>query len=227
MRIQYFGHSCFMIESGGFRVLTDPFITPNPLAEHVKIEDIDVDYILISHAHDDHTFDAEAIAKRCNATIVSNWEITQYFSRKGVEKTHPMNIGGKWSFDFGTLKAVQAVHSSSFVDGTYGGNPMGFVLETGDKCVYFAGDTALYSDMRLIAEQFHIDVAMLPIGDNFTMDIRDAMVAAKYLNARKVIGMHYDTFPYIEIDQIEADMVARRSDVDLALMQIKQIIEIK
>lgn len=227
MRIQYFGHSCFQVESGGFRILFDPFISPNPLAESVKVEEIDVDYILLSHAHEDHIYDAEAIAKRCNATIIANWEIASYFSKKGIEKTHPMNIGGKWSFDFGTVKAVSAIHSSSFPDGTYGGNPMGFVVETGDKCFYYAGDTALHMDMKLLTDQFHLDFAFLPIGDNFTMDIRDAVVAANYMGAKKVIGMHYDTFPYIEIDQIDADMVARRSDVDLVLMQIKQIIDIK
>jgi L-ascorbate metabolism protein UlaG (beta-lactamase superfamily) len=227
MRIQYLGHSCFLVETGGFRVIFDPFISPNPLAEGIKVEDLEVDYVILSHAHEDHVFDAEAILKKCEATLISNWEICTYYSKKGIEKVHPMNQGGKWSFDFGTVKAVGAWHSSSFADGTYGGNPMGFVIETGDKCFYFAGDTALSYDMRLIADQYHLDFAFLPIGDNFTMDLRDAVVAANYVGAKKVIGMHYDTFPYIEIDQIEADMVARRAEIDLILMQVKQTIEIK
>lgn len=227
MEVTYYGHSCFLIEMGDYKVLFDPFITPNELAKEIDIEKIEADYILISHAHQDHTADVEAIARRTGATIVSNWEITQYYAGKGIEKVHPMNIGGKWSFEFGIVKVVSAVHSSSFPDGTYGGNPQGFLIESGDKTFYYSGDTALHTDMKLVGQLYNkIDFAFMCIGDNFTMDIADAVIAANWINTGKIIGMHYNTFPYIEIDPVETDLMARNNDKELILLQIGQTINL-
>lgn len=220
MEITYYGHSCFLVKTADHKVLFDPFISPNPLASKIDVNNVQADFILLSHAHEDHIADAEQIAKRTSATIVSNFEITTWYNNKGIERTHPMNHGGKKHFDFGTVKMVNAVHSSSFPDGSYGGNPAGFVIETGDKIFYFAGDTALHYDMKMIGDQNKLDFAMLPIGDNFTMDINDAIVAATFANTKKIIGMHYDTFPYIEIDHLEATMTAKRNDKELILMNI-------
>lgn len=225
MDITYFGHSCYLVVLGDQKILFDPFITPNVLASEVDISSIKPNYILVSHAHQDHTADVEVIAKQSNATIVSNWEIATHYGNLGYV-THPMNIGGTWHFEFGSVKLVPAIHSSSFPDGTYGGNPAGFVIESGEKTFYYAGDTALFSDMQLIGDQHSIDFAFLPIGDNFTMNITDALVAANYLSTKKIIGMHYDTFPYIEIDLMEVDMEARRNSKELLILEIGETISI-
>ena len=168
MQITYYGQSCFQVNIGGYKILFDPFISPNPLASEIDITKIEADYILLSHAHQDHIHDAEAIAKNTGATIIGIWEIHAWFAEKGV-KTHPMNIGGKWPFEFGTVIMTSAVHSSSFPDGSYGGNPAGFVIENDEHTFYYAGDTALFSDMKLIGELYKPEFAFLPIGDNFTM----------------------------------------------------------
>lgn len=221
MEVTYFGHSCFLVVMGDQKILFDPFITPNALASEIDISSIKPNYILVSHAHEDHTADVEVIAKQSGATIVSNWEISTYYGNKGL-KVHPMNIGGSWDFEFGKVKMTQAVHSSSFPDGTYGGNPAGFIIESDEKIYYYSGDTGLFSDLKLYGEQHKIDFAFLPIGDNFTMNVSDAMIAASYLNVTKVIGMHYDTFPYVEIDFMEADIEARQSGKELLLIEIGQ-----
>jgi L-ascorbate metabolism protein UlaG (beta-lactamase superfamily) len=226
MEITYYGHSCFLFNIGDIRVLFDPFITPNPLASEINIENIHPDYILLSHGHADHIADAEILAKVNDAMIISSFEITEWFEKRGVKNLHPMNIGGRVHFEFGSVKMVNAIHSNSLPDGTYGGQAAGFVIESAEKTFYYAGDTALTLDMKLIGEQFKIDFALLPIGDNFTMDIRDAMQAASYVNTKKVIGMHYDTFPFIEIDQVAVDMIAKRSEKELILMEIGQTITI-
>ncbi len=226
MDITYYGHSCFLVQLGDTKLLFDPFITPNTLASEVNISSIIPDYILVSHAHEDHTADVEAIAKQSNATIIANWEIATHYGNKGFEHTHPMNFGGKWDFEFGTVKMVAAMHSSSFPDGTYGGNPAGFIIESAEHTFYYSGDTALFGDMKLFGEQQKIDFAFLPIGDNFTMDTTDAMVAANFIGVQKVIGMHYDTFPYVEVDHMEADMIARKNQKELILMEIGETIKI-
>lgn len=202
MKLQYLGHSCFLIETNGKKIITDPFITHNPLNTSIKAEDIVADYALITHAHQDHLADVEIIAaNNPDICLVSSWEIVTYYEKKGI-KGHPMNIGGKWTFDFGTIKWVNAVHSSSFPDGSYGGNPMGFVLDNGEKIIYFAGDTALTYDMQLLPMLFRpLDVAILPVGGNFTMDADDALLASKFIHCDKIIGCHYDTFGYIKIDK--------------------------
>lgn len=225
MKITYYGHSCFGIEVAGKKLLVDPFISGNPKAAHVDLENLKADYILITHAHQDHVLDTEAIAIRNGAVVVSNWEITQYYSRKGIQ-VHPMNHGGSWKFDFGKVKYVTAIHSSSFPDGTYGGNPGGFVIEGEHKNIYIAGDTALTNDMKLIPLRTKLDLAILPIGSNFTMDVDDAIIASDFVECDKVIGAHYDTFGYIEIDHEEAKRKFFDKGKDLMLLEIGESIEI-
>ncbi|WP_114784364.1 metal-dependent hydrolase [Botryobacter ruber] len=226
MEITYYGQSCFLFKLGEHRVLFDPFISPNELAKDIDIDSIKADYILLSHGHQDHVHDAEQLAKKNNALLIANFEIASWFGNKGVEKTHPMNVGGKVTLPFGTVKMVNAVHSSSLPDGSNGGVASGFVVETETQTFYYAGDTALTYDMKLIPEQFDLDFALFPIGDNFTMDIHDALVAADFVQVDKVIGMHYDTFPYIEIDREEVTEVAKMAGKDLILMEIGQTIRL-
>lgn len=220
MRITYYGHACFLAEINGKRILFDPFITPNELASKIDINSIQADYIFLSHGHGDHVADVEAIYKNTKATLVSTFEVVSWFAEKGLENNHPMNHGGRKQFDFGAVKMVTAVHSSSLPDGSYGGNPAGFVFETEDKTFYFAGDTALTLDMKLIAEEFDVDFAILPIGDNFTMGIEDAVRAADFVGTDMFIGMHYDTFPYIRIEHDRVKAVAANAKKDVKLMQI-------
>lgn len=201
MKIIYYGHACFGVEIKEINLLFDPFISPNSLASNIAINEIKADYVFVSHGHEDHMTDAIAIAKNNDAIIVSNFEIINWFKAKGIEKGHPMNIGGSWKFDFGKVTFFNALHSSNMPDGSTGGNPGSFIVETDEACFYFAGDTGLFCDMKLLAEFKKIDFAMLPIGDNFTMGIDDAILAADFINCKKIIGMHYDTFPYIVIDK--------------------------
>lgn len=225
MKITFYGHASLGIEVGGKHILVDPFISGNPKAAHIAIDSLQADYILLTHAHQDHILDVEAIAKRTNATIVSNWEIATYYGNKGFN-SHPMNHGGSWNFDFGKVKYVNAVHSSSFSDGTYGGNPGGFVIESEHKNIYIAGDTALTMDMKLIPLRTKLDLAILPIGDNFTMDIDDAILAAEFVECDKILGVHFDTFGYIEIDHEAAIKKFFNSGKDLMLLGIGDFIEL-
>ena len=205
MKITFYGHACFGVEIAGKHLLFDPFITPNELAKEVDTSQIKADYILLSHGHVDHVADATAIAKNTDATIVSNFEIVSWFQeQQGVAKGHPMNFGGEWKFDFGTVKYVQAVHSSVMPDGTYGGNPGGFVITSEEGNFYYAGDTALTMDMKLIPMRTKLDFAFLPIGDNFTMGVDDAVIAADFIECKEIVGMHYDTFGLIVVDKEEA-----------------------
>ncbi len=200
MKLTYFGHSSFLLEVNNYSILFDPFISPNNLAKHIDINSIHADFIFQSHGHDDHIADLISIAKRCNATVIGSWEITQWVLKKGVEKVHPMNIGGSWNFDFGKLKMVYAAHSNSLPDGSYGGIAAGCIIEAEGKRLYYAGDTGLNQDMKLIGEYSKPDLAILPIGSNFTMDVDDAIIAADFIQCKEIIGMHYDTFGYIVID---------------------------
>lgn len=226
MKITYYGHSCYLLESENHKILIDPFISPNDLASEVSVDSIACDYLLISHGHEDHVADAEAIAKRTGAKLVSNFEIVSWFAEKGIENNHPMNLGGSWKFDFGTIKYVNAVHSSVLPDGTYGGNPGGFIIEMEGKTLYYAGDTALHLDMKLIGELDQPDIAFLPIGDNFTMGIYDAIKAAEFVGCNQVIGMHYATFPYIAIDEKEAVKAFSSAGIELRLMKINSSFEL-
>lgn len=225
MKITYYGHSCFLAEIKGKKLLFDPFITPNELASHININDIEADYILLSHGHADHVADAEAIAKATGATIIANYEVAMWFAGKGVANYHPMNHGGKRNFDFGTLKCVNAIHSSSLPDGSYGGNPMGFIITSEEKNFYYSGDTALTLDMQLIPAFATIDFALLPIGDNFTMGPEDAATAATMVQCKKVIGVHYDTFGYIKIDKQKSIDIFRQKNIELILPAIGETVE--
>lgn len=226
MKITFYGHASLQIEVGGKTILVDPFISPNPKAAHIDISSLKFDYLLLTHAHQDHTFDVENVMQQNqDAVIVSNAEIITYYMKKGY-KGHMMNHGGSWKFDFGTVKFVNAVHSSSFGDETYGGNPGGFVIESQHKNIYIAGDTALTFDMKLIPMRTKLDLAILPIGSNFTMDIEDAITASDFLECDKVLGYHYDTFGYIEINHEEAIRKFFNKGKDLMLLEIGQSIEL-
>lgn len=225
MKITFYGHAALGIEVGGKHILVDPFISANPKASHIDIDSLKADYILLTHAHQDHILDVEAIARRTDAVIVSNWEIATYYGNKGFQN-HPMNHGGSWQFDFGNVKYVQAVHSSSFPDGTYGGNPGGFVIEGERKNIYISGDTALTMDMKLIPLRTKLDLAIFPIGSNFTMDVEDAITAAGFVECDKILGVHYDTFGYIEINHEEAIKKFFNSGKDLMLLAIGDFIEL-
>ncbi|MES2396769.1 MAG: metal-dependent hydrolase [Bacteroidota bacterium] len=220
MNITYYGHSCFGIEVGGKHLLFDPFISPNELAKGVDVTTIKADYILISHGHDDHIADAISIASRTGAKVVCAFEIHTWLNNQGINNTHPMNIGGKWKFDFGNVKCVSAAHSSSLPDGTYGGSPMGFVIESTEGNFYFAGDTALTYDMKLIGIYRTINFAFLPIGDNYTMGVDNAIIAAEFIKCRQIIGMHYDTFEMIKIDKKEAVKKFMHAGNELILFDI-------
>lgn len=220
MTITFYGHGCFGFAMGGKQVLIDPFISPNPKAEHINVEEIPADYLLLTHGHQDHVADVEHIAKRTGAKLVSNFEVIGWFGQKGLENAHPMNHGGKASFDFGTVKYVNAVHSSNMPDGSYGGNPGGFLIESEGKTFYFSGDTALHYDMKLIGEFYKLDFACLCIGDNFTMGPEDALIAADFINCQEIIGMHYDTFGYIEIDHAATQQMFADRGKTLHLMGI-------
>ncbi|ALJ03659.1 hydrolase [Pseudalgibacter alginicilyticus] len=225
MKITFYGHASLGIEVNGINILVDPFITANPKASSINIDELKVDYILVTHAHQDHIVDVEAIAKRTEAVVISNFEIVSYFEKLGIEG-HPMNHGGAWDFEFGTVKYVNAIHTSSFPDGSYGGQPGGFVIEGEHKNIYIAGDTALTFDMKLIPLKTKLDLAILPIGDNFTMGIEDAILASDFVACDKVLGYHYDTFGYIEIDHEEAKRKFFEKDKDLMLLEIGDYIEL-
>ena len=226
MQYTYYGHSCFSVVVNGKKLLFDPFITGNELASSININSIEADYILLSHAHFDHVADAESIAKRTGATIIANYEIAMWFAGKGIEKYQPMNTGGKWKFDFGTVKCVNAVHSSTLPDGSNGGNPIGFIIINDEMNFYYAGDTALTLDMQLIPLFAGIDFAILPIGDNFTMGMEDAVQAAKMVQTKMVIGVHYNTFGFIKIDNQKAIDLFKNNDLELKLPAIGETISI-
>ena len=225
MKITFLGHASLQIQIGDSYLLVDPFISGNPKAAHIDINTLRADYILVTHAHFDHTQDVETIAKRTGATIISNFEIVSHYQSKDL-KGHPMNHGGSWAFDFGRVKYVNAIHTSSFADGSYGGQPGGFVIEGEHKNIYIAGDTALTYDMKLIPLQTKLDLAILPIGDNFTMGIDDAIIAADFVECDKILGYHFDTFGYIEINHDEAKRKFFKHDKDLMLLEIGASIEL-
>jgi L-ascorbate metabolism protein UlaG (beta-lactamase superfamily) len=221
MKFTYYGHSCFAVETSGKTLLFDPFITPNELAKSINVDAVAADYIFLSHGHFDHVADAARIAARTGAMVVANFEVATWIGKQGVSNVFAMNHGGAATFDFGRVKYVNAIHSSILPDGSYGGNPGGFVVDTkGDGVFYFAGDTALTMDMKLLAEEFRIRFAVLPIGDNFTMGAADAAKAAAFIGCDQVIGVHYDTFPPIRIDHAVARATFDASGKRLHLLGI-------
>ena len=225
MKITFYGHATLGIEVSGKHILVDPYISANPNASHININEIKADFILLTHAHGDHILDVDSIASRTNAVIVSNAEIASYYAAKGFE-SHPMNHGGSWKFDFGRVKVVNAIHSSSFPDGSYGGNPAGFVIEGEHKNIYISGDTALTMDMKLIPMRTKLDLAILSIGNNFTMDVEDAIIASDFVDCDKVLGVHFDTFGYIEINHDDAKKKFFDAGKDLMLLEIGESISL-
>jgi len=225
MKITFYGHASLGIQIEDTHILVDPFITGNDKTSNIDINTLKADYILITHAHQDHILDVETIAKRTDAVIISNYEIVKHFENLGLEG-HPMNHGGTWDFEFGSVKYVNAIHTSSFPDGSYGGQPGGFVIEGEHKNIYIAGDTALTFDMKLIPLLTKLDLAILPIGDNFTMGIDDAILASDFVACDKILGYHYDTFGYIEIDHEVAKRKLFEKDKDLMLLEIGESLEL-
>jgi L-ascorbate metabolism protein UlaG (beta-lactamase superfamily) len=198
VELTYHSHACFSIAVGDTELLIDPFLTGNELAD-VTADQVRADYILVSHGHGDHVGDTVAIAQRTGAMTISNFEIQSWLMAQGVEKAHPLHIGGGFDFPFGRVKLTIAHHGSALPDGSYGGNPAGFLLTLEGKKIYHACDTGLFYDMKLIGEE-ELDVAILPIGDNFTMGPDDALRAVKLLTPKVVIPIHYDTFDVIKQD---------------------------
>lgn len=220
MKITFYGHSCFSIETKGMHLLVDPFITPNELAKDVDITQIPADFILLTHGHGDHLADAETIAKRTGATVVAIFEIVSWYEAKGI-KGYPLNHGGKANLPFGTIKYVNAIHSSTLPDGTPGGNPGGFVIWNDETCFYIAGDTALTMDMKLIPMTCpKLNFAILPVGDNFTMGYEDAIIASDFIECNQIIGAHFDTFGYIQINHEEAKNAFEAKGKTLTLLSI-------
>jgi len=203
MKLTYYGHSCVLVETNGKKLIFDPFLTGNPSAP-IAANDIQADYVLLTHGHNDHVGDAFEIAKRCGAVVIAPNELAVYAGWQGC-KTHPMHIGGSWTFDFGKVKLTPALHGSGYQpDGEqtfiYMGMPSGMLLTAEGRTIYHAGDTALFGDMKMIGERNTIDLAFLPIGDNFTMGPDDALTAAEWLRAKRVVPIHYNTFPLIAQD---------------------------
>lgn len=226
MKFTYYGHSSFAVEIKGKKIVFDPFITHNELARAIEVDRIEADYIFVSHGHQDHVGDLVALAQRTGAKVVGAFELTEWVSKQGISNVHPMNTGGKWAFDFGTVKCVVAHHSSGLPDGSYGGNPLGFIFTTENGNFYYSGDTALTFDMELVPRWAKLDFAILPIGDNFTMGVEDAIIAAEFIQCSRIVGVHYDTFGYIKIDKEDAIRKFEAAGLNLLLPAIGESIEI-
>jgi L-ascorbate metabolism protein UlaG (beta-lactamase superfamily) len=226
MKFTYYGHSCFSVNVSGKTLLFDPFVTGNPLASAIDVDEIAADYIFVSHGHYDHTTDVIRIAKRTGAKVLGNWELYDWFNKNGLKNTHPINPGGQFEFDFGKVKSVTAIHSSSLADGTYAGTACGFVIRSMDGCFYYSGDTGLTIDMQLILGWALPDFAVLPIGDGLTMGVDDAIKAADWLGVKKIVGVHYDTFGFIKIDHKKATDTFNTAGLALHLPAIGSTIDL-
>ncbi len=223
MEIKYLGHSCFLVKIKNYNLIFDPFINGNPLIRKPELNSIKADYVFVSHGHGDHIGDALEIIKNNNATLISNNEIVSIYSSKyKLTKAFGFNLGGKYKFDFGTVKCVNAVHSSPMPDGSYAGNPMGFIINSDEGSFYYAGDSALTMDMKLIGDYFPVDFAFLPIGDYFTMDTDDAIIASDFIKCNKIIGMHFNTWQPISINKEESINKFNKAGKELILPEIFQ-----
>lgn len=224
--ITFFGHSAFQVNTGGKNILFDPFISNNPAANIVNIDGIQPDCILLSHGHGDHIGDTIEIYKKTKCKIIAIYEIAEWLTKQGVENIIGMNIGGTIDLGFAKIKMTKAVHSNSLPDGTYAGEAAGFVVFNEEDCFYYAGDTALTLDMQLIAQDFKLGFAFLPIGDHFTMGIHDSVKAADLIRCDDIIGMHFDTFPPIAINHQNAIHAFDEQGLNLYLMNINETIEL-
>lgn len=226
MKLTYYGHACFAVQAGGKTLLFDPFIKSNPLAKEIDISKIAADYILVTHGHGDHLEDVKEIADRTGAPVTAPFEVGNWLDKQGVKNVQSINPGGSAKMPFGRVKMTIAIHSSSMPDGTYGGNPSGFVVESSDGNFYYSGDTALTMDMQLIRDQTRISFAVLPIGDHFTMGIEDACRAADLVGTNRIVGVHYDTFPPIKLDHDFAQRTAQSAGKELLLPKIGEMIDL-
>lgn len=226
MKFTYYGHACFAVQAGGKTLLFDPFISPNPLAQKIDLKTVAADFILVSHGHGDHVADVVEIAKRTGAIVIAPYEVGTWFEGKGLTNVQSMNHGGAAKMDFGRVKLTSAIHSSSMPDGSYGGNPCGFIVESNEGNFYYSGDTALTLDMRLVGEATKLAFAVFPIGDFFTMGIDDALRAAEFVGVSKFVGVHYDTFPPIKLDREVAAKAAHAAGKELLLPAIGETIDI-
>ncbi|HVU95800.1 MAG TPA: metal-dependent hydrolase [Puia sp.] len=217
MKLTFYGHATYSVEVNGKTFLFDPFFTGNPSVKNVDIDSIKADYLFITHGHGDHTGDLLRVAKKTGAQCVASAEIAGWLSKNGVERVHPLNHGGPKGFDFGKVRAVNAVHSSSFSDGSYAGNPLGFVFTTPGGNFYAAGDTALTMDMQLIPLWAKLEFAVLPIGGNYTMDPGDAIHASDFIKCNRIVGVHYNTWPIIAIDTDKAKADFKAAGKELLL----------
>ena len=216
--ITWLGHSTFQIETAGKTILLDPFFTGNP-STTLDAEQVEADAIIVSHGHGDHVGDTVDIAKRTGALVIANFEIIEWMGKQGVENVHPQHIGGAHHYDFGTVKLTIAHHGSMLPDGSNGGNPCGILLKLDGGTIYFAADTGLFYDMKLIGEE-GIDMAMLPIGDNFTMGPADSVKATKLIQPKRVLPMHYNTWPLIEQDvSAWADQIRGQTAAEPVVLQ--------
>ncbi len=218
----FHGHATFTLIVNDRRVVIDPFFAPNNPVATKTVDQIEADYILQTHGHGDHIADTVALAQRTGAKVIANFEICDWLNAQGVSNTHAQHIGGGFNHDFGYVKMTPALHGSGLPDGSYGGMPGGFLIDTGDNRIYFAGDTALFSDMALIGEG-GLDLAVLPIGDNFTMGPADSILAIKYLKPKNVIPCHYNTWPVIEQDVSDwIDAVRDETDARPFAIRVEQ-----
>lgn len=226
MKATYYGQSAVALEFEGKTLLFDPFISPNPLAKGVDITALKPDYILVSHGHGDHMADLITIQKQSNAKVICIAEIADWLNSKAIDNVHGMNIGGGFNFEFGRVKLTNAVHSATLPDGSSGGNPVGFVIYANNgKRVYFSGDTALTYDMKLLEDE-NLDWAIIPIGDNYTMGVDDAIKATEFFNCKNVIGIHYNTFPVIQINVEEAREKFIKAGINIQLPPIGESISL-
>jgi len=226
MKFTYYGHSCFSVFAGGKTLLFDPFITPNELASAIDVDGIQADYIFISHAHFDHTTDVMRVARRTGAIVLGGWELYEWLNKNGLKNTHPINPGGQFTHDFGTVKCFIAQHSSSLPDGSYGGVACGFAFQTPNGNFYYSGDTGLTLDMQLIRDWAALDFAVFPVGDGLTMGVEDAIKAARLVCVNKVVGVHYDTFDFIRINHLNAIKSFKDANMTLHLLNIGSCVEV-
>jgi L-ascorbate metabolism protein UlaG (beta-lactamase superfamily) len=225
MKVTYYGQSTIEIEAAGKKLLFDPFITHNELAKHIDVTSLKPDYILVSHGHGDHVADLVTVQKQSGAKVICIAEIAGWLGNQGIDNVHGMNIGGGFNFDFGRVKMVNAIHSSALPDGSNGGNPAGFVIYAEGQAIYFAGDTALTYDMKLLEDE-NLNWAFLPLGDNYTMGADDAIKASAFINCKNIIGIHYDSFPVIKIDKGEVAEKFLKAGLNLKLPAIGETLEL-